>query len=74
MSLVILLIIVKPLGSKLSNDEKQKVLTWICTLLKQVKIYTDNKLNLFKVNAIDLTKDNFFQPLTVKRILDELEI
>lgn len=74
MSLIILLIIVKPLGSKLSNDEKQKVLTWICTLLKQVKIYTDNKLNLFKVNAIDLTKDNFFQPLTVKRILDELEI
>lgn len=74
MSLVILLIIVKPLGSKLSNDEKQKGLTWICTLLKQVKIYTDNKLNLFKVNAIDLTKDNFFQPLTVKRILDELEI
>ena len=74
MSLVILLIIVKPLGSKLSNDEKQKVLTWICTLLKQVKIYTDNKLNLFKVNVIDLTKDNFFQPLTVKRILDELEI
>ena len=74
MSLVILLIIVKPLGSKLSNDEKQKVLTWICTLLKQVKIYTNNKLNLFKVNAIDLTKDNFFQPLTVKRILDELEI
>ena len=74
MSLVILLIIVKPLGSKLSNDEKQKVLTWICTLLKQVKIYTNNKLNLFKVNAIDLTKDNFLQPLTVKRILDELEI
>ena len=74
MSLIILLIIVKPLGSKLSNDEKQKVLTWICTLLKQVKIYTDNKLNLFKVNVIDLTKDNFFQPLTVKRILDELEI
>lgn len=74
MSLIILLIIVKPLGSKLSNDEKQKVLTWICTLLKQVKTYTDNKLNLFKVNAIDLTKDNFFQPLTVKRILDELEI
>ena len=74
MSLIILLIIVKPLGSKLSNDEKQKVLTWICTLLKQVKIYTDNKLNLFKVNAIDLTKDNFSQPLTVKRILDELEI
>lgn len=74
MSLIILLIIVKPLGSKLSNDEKQKVLTWICTLLKQVKIYTDNKLNLFKVNAIDLTKDNFLQPLTVKRILDELEI
>lgn len=63
-----------PLDCKFSNDEKQKVLTWICTLLKQVKIYTDNKLNLFKVNAIDLTKDNFSQPLTVKRILDELEI
>ena len=27
-----------------------------------------------KVNVIELTKDNFTQPLSVKEILDELEI
>ena len=27
-----------------------------------------------KVNVIDPTKDNFIQPLSVKKILDELEI
>ena len=34
----------------------------------------DNNLNLAKVNAVDSTKDNFTQPLSIEEILDELEI
>ena len=38
-------IIAKPVDHKFSNNEKQKVLTWRNTLLKQVKSYIDNNLN-----------------------------
>ena len=69
-------IIAKPLDSKLTNDEKQEVFTWRNTLLKQVESYIDidNNLKTAKVNVIDSTRDNFTQPLSVKEILDELEI
>ena len=43
-------------------------------LLRQMKSYIDNNLNPMKVNVIDPSKDNFTQPLSVKEILDELEI
>ena len=43
-------------------------------LLKHVKSYIDNNLNPAKVNVIGPTKDNFSQPLSVKQILDEVEI
>ena len=39
-----------------------------------MKSYIDNNLNPMKVNVIDPSKDNFTQPLSVKEILDELEI
>ena len=67
-------IIAKLLDSKFSNDEKQEVLTWRNTLLRQVKIYIGNNLNPEKVNMIDPTKNKFTQPLSVKEILDESEI
>ena len=67
-------IISKPLDSKLSNDKKEKILTWRSTLLKQVKTYIDNNLNSVRLNVINLTKDNFSQPPSVIEILDELEI
>ena len=35
-------IITKPLDSKFSNEEKQKILTWRNTLLRQAKSYIDN--------------------------------
>ena len=57
-------IIAKPLDSKFSNDEKQKILTWIITLLRPFKSYIDSNLNPVKVIIIDPTKDNFTQPLT----------
>ena len=44
------------------------------SLLRQMKSYIDNNLNPMKVNVIDPSKDNFTQPLSVKEILDELEI
>ena len=47
---------------------------WRNTLLRQVKSYIDNNLNPAKVNVIDPAKDNFTQQLSVKEILDELEI
>ena len=31
-------------------------------------------IDLSKVNVIDLTKGNFTQPLTIREILDELQI
>ena len=64
----------KPLDRKFSDDEKQEVLTWRNVLLKQVKSYVDNNLNPAKVNVIGPTKDNFSQSLSVKQILDEVEI
>ena len=67
-------IIAKPLDSKFSNEEKQEVLTWRNSLLSQVKSYIDNNLYPAKLNVIDPTKDSFTQPLSVKKVLDELEI
>ena len=67
-------IIAKPLHSKFSSNKKQEILTWRNTLLRQVKNYIDNNLNPAKVSMIDPTKDNFTQLLSVKEILDELEI
>ena len=39
-----------------------------------MKSYVDINFNPAKVNVIDPRKDNFTQPLSVKEILDELEI
>ena len=64
----------KSLDFKLSNDENEQVLTWINTLLKQVKSYIDSNLNPAKVNVIDPTKDTFTQPLNVQEILDKYEM
>ena len=63
-------IILRPLDSKLSNDEKEEVLA-LKNTLKQVRSYIDNHLNTAKVNVIDPTKDNFTQPLSVQEVLDE---
>ena len=52
-------IIAKPVDSKFSNEEKQEILTWRNTLLRQIKSYMDNNLYPAKVNVIDPTKDNF---------------
>ena len=60
-------VIPKPFDSKLSISEKQEVLTWRNTLLKQFKSYIDNNLNPAKVNVIDPTKDNFTQQKSVKK-------
>ena len=67
-------VIEKPLDSELANDEKKELLGWRKTLLKKVKKYIDDNLNPAKVNVIDPTKDNFTQPLSIQKILDELEI
>ena len=67
-------IIAKQFDSKFSNEEKQEILTWRNKLLNQFKSYIDNNLYPAKVNVIGPTKDNFTQPLSVKEILDELEI
>ena len=58
----------------MNNDEKQEVLTWRDKLLRQVKSCIYNNLNPAKINVIDPTKDNFTEPLTIKEILDKLEI
>ena len=63
-------IVVRPLDSKLSNDEKEEFLA-LKNTLKQVRSYIDNHLNTAKVNVIDPTKDNFTQPLSVQEVLDE---
>ena len=65
--------IAKALGSKFSNEEKQKILTTRNTLLRQVKRYIDNNLNPSNVYVIDPTKDNFTQLLSIKETLDELK-
>ena len=49
---------------KFSNAEKQEVLTWRNTLLRQFKSSTDNNLYPTKVNVIDPTKHNFTEPLS----------
>ena len=67
-------IIAKPIDSKFSNEEQREILTWRNTILRQVKSYIDNNLYPAKVNVIDPTKENFTQPLSVKEILNELEI
>ena len=67
-------IIAKPIDSKFCNEKKQEISTCRNTLLSQVKSYIDNNLYPAKVNVIGPTKDNFTQPLSVKEILDELEI
>ena len=54
--------------------KSKRLLTFRNTLLKQVKINIDNNLNPAKVNIIDPTKDKFTHPMSVKEILDELEI
>ena len=67
-------IIAKPVDHKFSNNEKQKVLTWRNTLLKQVKSYIDNNLNPSWVNVIDSIKGNITPPLSVKKIWHDLKI
>ena len=54
-------IIRKPLCFKLSNVEKEEVLTRRIALLKQVPIYFDINLNPAKANIINPTKDHFTQ-------------
>ena len=44
------------------------------TLLRQVKSYINDNLSSAKVNAIDPTKDNFTQALSISEIKDEIEI
>ena len=51
-------IIAKPFGFKFSSDEKEEVLIWRSTVLRQIKSYVDNNFNLDKANVIDPTKDN----------------
>ena len=63
-----------PLDCKFSNDEKQKVLTWRNTLLKQIKSCIDNNLYSVKLNVIDPTKDNFSEGLSINWILHESKI
>ena len=67
-------IIAKPLDSKFKDDEKKEVLTWRNMLLRQVKSFIDNNLNPAKVNVTNPTKNNFTQPLSIKEILDGLDI
>ena len=67
-------IIAERLDSKFGIEEKQEILRSRITLLCQVKSYNNNNIYPAKVNVIDPTKDYFTQPLSVKEILDELEI
>ena len=67
-------IIAKPLDSKVSNDKKKEILTWRNKLIRQVTSYIDNNRNPAKVNVKDPTKENFTQLLSVKKIIDDLEI
>ena len=62
-------IIVKPLKSKFSDDEKQEVSTWRNILLRKVKIFIDNNFNPSKVNVIDRTKDKFHSATDCQKIL-----
>ena len=67
-------IIAERLDSKFGIEEKQEILRSRITLLCQVKSYNDNNIYPAKVNVTDPTKDYFTQPLSVKEILDALEI
>ena len=53
-------IIAKPLDSKFSNEEKQEILTWRNTLLRQVKTYIDNNLISVKVNVDRSNQRQFY--------------
>ena len=59
---------------KFSNDEKQEVLTWRSTLLRQVKSCIDNDLKPATVSVTDPTKNNFTQLMNIKELLDGLEM
>ena len=59
---------------EISSDEKQEVVTWRNTLLKQIKSYVDNNFNPVKVSVTDPTKENFTRLLSIKEIPVELEI
>lgn len=65
---------VEPLNFKFFNDKKEEVLILRDNLLRQAKSYVDNNFNLTKFNVIDPTKDIFTQALSIKEIVDDLEI
>ena len=52
----------------------KEVLMWRDMLLRQVKSYNDNNIYPAKANVINRTKDDFNQPLSIKELLDKLEI
>ena len=52
----------------------QSLENFLKSLLRQVKIYIDNNFNTTKVKVEDPTRDNFTQPLSIKKILEELKI
>ena len=52
----------------------QSLENFLKLLLRQVKIYIDNNFNTTKVKVEDPTRDNFTQPLSIKKILEELKI
>ena len=68
-------IITKPLDSKFSNEEKQKVLTWRNTLLRQTKSYFDNaKVNVilprqfYSVrNELEISKEGYYRTLSIAK-------
>ena len=67
-------IVSEPLPSNMSECEKQKILETRHSILNKVKDYIDCNLNPRKRNIIDPSKDDFDSPLSVKEILDQLNI
>ena len=62
-------------GEELKNSSYQERFNLLNNNPVHVARHFRYKVEVFlKVNVIDLTKDNFTQPLSVKKILDELEI
>ena len=62
-------------GEELKNSSCQERFNLLNNNPVHVARHFRYKVEVFlKVNVIDLTKDNFTQPLSVKKILDELEI
>ena len=59
---------------RLAMMKRKTFLTRRNTLIRQVKNYVDDYLNPGKINVIYPTKDNFTQPLSVKEILDKLDV